>query len=86
MLGAAILAGIGVGVYNGESPEDRLAAARAALVRPATTIYRPDPVRRRAHDALFELYLMLQEPIRRAAAALPSIPLRDSQIERQTTS
>lgn len=86
LLGAAILAGIGVGVYNGESPEDRLAAARAALVQPATTIYRPDPVRRRAHDALFELYLMLQEPIRRAAAALPSIPLRDSQIERQTTS
>lgn len=70
LAGAAILAGVGAGVYNGESPQDRIAAACAALVRPAAIVYRPDPDRRRAHAPLFDLYLALQEPIRQAAAAL----------------
>lgn len=59
LLGAALAAGYGCGVFSG------LAEAFAGLARPETRAYEPDPARHAAYRRLFEQgYLPLQEPLR----------------------
>jgi xylulokinase len=59
LLGAALLAGIGAGVFADET------TALAARPRQEVEIYSPQPDRHQAYRALFERgYLVLQEPLR----------------------
>jgi len=66
LLGAAILAGAGAGVYCGESMAERLLSARAVLNPTSPITYRPDPDRHSAHERLLDIYRTLQAPLRAA--------------------
>lgn len=68
LLGAALLAGLNTGVYNGENPAGRRLTAHAALRMSSTSLYLPDHGRHLAHRRLLEIYRMLQVPLRAAAA------------------
>ncbi|MGC9522791.1 MAG: FGGY-family carbohydrate kinase [Anaerolineae bacterium] len=60
LLGAALAAGIGCGVYRDE------AEALAGLDQPVAGVYSPDPARHEAYADVFEYgYLAFQEPLRR---------------------
>lgn len=72
LLGAAVLAGIGAGVYAGAGATNAFSAARAAIARPPAATYWPDAARHGVHRKLLAIYLALQEPIRQASAALAS--------------
>ena len=64
-LGAAVLAGVGAGVYPSH-------AAGAAAVAPSGTVVRPDPGRQEAYRGLYEVWLRLPDlvgPLARALAA-----------------
>ena len=65
LLGAALLAGVGAGVYR-----DAADALRQTTRAPAAT-YLPDPERHQRYRLLFaEGYLPLQQPLRQIAARL----------------
>jgi xylulokinase len=79
LLGAAILAGMGAGVYGGPSIAEALATGLAAITPPASAVYLPDTGRHETHRRLLALYLALQGPIRQASAGLAtfsSLPCR----------
>jgi xylulokinase len=62
-LGAAVLAGVGAGVYPSH-------AAGAAAVAPSGSIVRPDPARRDAYLGLYELWRRLPDLVGPLARAL----------------
>ena len=62
-LGAAILAGVGAGVYPS------VVAAQSLLCRDAATI-EPDPVRQRAYDSRFAVYRNLYPVLRETLGRL----------------
>jgi sugar (pentulose or hexulose) kinase len=83
LLGAAVLAGIGAGVYGEASAAEAFFAARAAITSPPSVVYLPDPVRHDAHQRLLDLYLALQEPLRQASAGLASVTCNHLPVERR---
>jgi sugar (pentulose or hexulose) kinase len=65
LLGAALLAGVGAGIYSGYQ------AALSSLAERETEIYLPDPDRHQAYLRLFEKgFLALQAPLREAAQVM----------------
>jgi xylulokinase len=63
-LGAAVLAGVGAGVYEHH-------AAGAAAVVPSGRVVSPDPERREAYQGVYELWLRLPDLIGPLARGLP---------------
>jgi sugar (pentulose or hexulose) kinase len=65
LLGAALVAGVGCGVY----PDHQTASAM--VDRPEQTVYLPDPARHKAYSHYYEIgFLALQAPLRATAQEL----------------
>ena len=59
LLGAAMVAGMGAGIY------DNLEEAANAMVKPPSGVYHPEPTRHERYHTVFERsYLKIQEPVR----------------------
>lgn len=70
LLGAAILAGIGAGIYDDHRGTAPFSSAAHAIAHSAAASYLPDPMRHQTHLGLLALYQAIQAPLRQASANL----------------